>query len=87
MRHKVIKCAAHTKNMHDMHETAHTHTYTQHINNYRIARKFGGLAVIGETAKIKSAKIYTACMYVWQYCSRLPNLNPLIHSLGANRQI
>ena len=27
--------------------------------------KFGGLAVLGETAKLKSAKIYTACMYVW----------------------
>ena len=27
--------------------------------------KFGGLAVLGETVKLKSAKIYTACMYVW----------------------
>ena len=27
--------------------------------------KFGGLAVLGETAKLKSAKIYNACMYVW----------------------
>ena len=31
---------------------------------YRIAGKFGGLAVLGETAKLKSAKIYTICMYV-----------------------
>ena len=54
---------------------------------YRIARKFGGLAVLDETAKLKSAKIYTACMYVWRYCSRPPNLNPRIHSLGANCQI
>ena len=46
--------------------------------------KFGGLAVLGETTKLKSAKIYTACMYVWRYCSRPPNLNPQIHSLGAN---
>ena len=49
--------------------------------------KFGSLAVLGGTAKLKSAKIYTACMYVWQYCSRPPNLNPRIHGLGANRQI
>ena len=27
--------------------------------------KFGGLAVLGETAKLKSAKIYTAYMYVY----------------------
>ena len=27
--------------------------------------KFGGLAVLGETAKLKSAEIYTACLYVW----------------------
>ena len=54
---------------------------------YHIARKFGGLAVLGETTKLKSTKIYTACMYVWRYCSRPPNLNPRIHSLGANRQI
>ena len=49
--------------------------------------KFGGLAVLGETAKLKSAKIYTACMYVWWHCSRPPNFNPRIHSLGANCQI
>ena len=39
---------------------------------YRIAGKFCGLAVVGETAKLKSAEIYTACMYAWRYCSRPP---------------
>ena len=41
---------------------------TAYIIIYRIARKFGGelnLAVLGKTAKLKSAKIYTVCMYVW----------------------
>ena len=49
--------------------------------------RFGGLAVLGETAKLKSAKIYTVCMYVWRCCSRPPNLKPRIHGLEANRQI
>ena len=53
-----------------------------YCHTYHIARKFGGElnlvvwhAVLGETAKLKSAKIYTVCMYVWPYCSRPPNLN------------
>ena len=36
--------------------------------------KFGGLAVCVKTAKLKSAKIFYACMYVWQYRTIPPNL-------------
>ena len=36
--------------------------------------KLADLTVAGEITKLKSVQIYTMCMYVWQYCSRLPNL-------------
>ena len=36
--------------------------------------KFGDLVVAGETAKLKSTKVYTVCMCVWQYCSRPPQI-------------
>ena len=45
---------------------------------YRVAEKFGGLAVYVTTAKLKSAKISYSHIYVWQSCTQLPNLNPLI---------
>ena len=48
--------------------------------------KFSGLSVLGETENPPKF-IPRACMYIWRYSSRPPNLNPLIHSLGANRQI
>ena len=70
--------------------STHLHYKTHIYQIYCIARNFGGelnLAVLGETAKLKSAKIYTACTYIWRYCSRPPNLNQRIHSLGTNRQI
>ena len=43
---------------------------------YRIAGKFGGLAVYITTAKLKSAKIfYSHILYVWQSHTEPPNLN------------
>ena len=50
------------------------------INNYgiwlyRIAGKFGGLAVYVTTAKLKSTKISYSHIYVWQTCTEPPNLN------------
>ena len=49
---------------------------------YRMAGKFGGLAIYVTTAKLKSAKIsysHTCTyMYVWRSCTEPPNLHPLI---------
>ena len=46
---------------------------------YRIARKFGGgLEVCLSTAKLKFAKFFSACMYVWRYLTMPPNLSPPI---------
>ena len=56
----------------------------QHSCFYRIAGKFwrgikfGGLAVCVKTAKLKSAKIFYACMYVWRYRTIPPNLIPIM---------
>ena len=58
----------------------HTRYGVIKINMYRIARKFGGelnLAVCVKTAKLKSAKFFYVCMYVWQYRTIPPNLSPL----------
>ena len=40
--------------------------------------KFGGLAVCLSTAKLKSAKLFSTCMYVRWYHTIPPNLNPPI---------
>ena len=40
--------------------------------------KFGGLAVCVKTAKLKSAKFFYACMYVWRYRTIPPNLIPIM---------
>ena len=42
---------------------------------YRIAGKFGGLAVYITTAKLKSAKISYSHIYVWRSRTEPPNLN------------
>ena len=47
-------------------------------SSYHIARKFGGLAVYIATAKLKSTKIFYSPVYVWQSCTKPPNLNLLI---------
>ena len=46
--------------------------------NYRIAGKFGGLAVYITTAKLKSGKISYLHIYVWRSRTEPPNLNPPI---------
>ena len=54
------------------------------LQYYRIPGKFGGelnLAVwrsARATAKLKSAKISYSNIYVWQSCTKPPNLNPPI---------
>ena len=40
--------------------------------------KFGGLAVCVKTAKLKSAKIFYTCMYIWRYRTIPPNLIPIM---------
>ena len=35
------------------------------------------------TAKLKSANIFSVCMYIWQYCTISPNLIVLKTSFGA----
>ena len=48
---------------------------------YPIARKFGrelNLAVCVKTAKLKSAKFFYVCMYVWRYRTIPPNLIPIL---------
>ena len=57
-----------------------------HFSNllYCIAGKFGGElnlafgAVYVKTAKLKSAKFFYVCMYVWRYHTIPPNLSPLM---------
>ena len=48
------------------------------LTMYRIAGKFGGLAVCLSTAKLKSTNFFSVCMYIWRYRTIPPNLNPPI---------
>ena len=52
-----------------------------------ITCKFGALEVCLSSTKLKSAKFFSVCMYVWQYRTIPPNLNLYKHRLGQNPQI
>ena len=36
-----------------------------------------------KTAKLKSAKFFYVCMYIWRYCTIPPNLIPIMVSFWA----
>ena len=45
--------------------------------------KFGGLAVCIKTAKLKSAKLFYTCMYIWRYhTTKFKSTNGVINVLG-----
>ena len=57
------------------------HTCTvncEYIVLYRIAGKFGGLAVCVKTAKLKSAKFFMRTCTYWRYRTIPPNLIPIM---------